>query len=109
MRSTCCQKPHGAKPTGKIGNTLLEYRAFDHIFETISVSQNTKFLVHASFLEIYNEEIRDLLAHDVKTKLDLKEHPDKGVYVAGLSMHKVTSVQECQVSVLLLSFPCSFL
>ncbi|KAF5395048.1 Osmotic avoidance abnormal protein 3 [Paragonimus heterotremus] len=72
-------------------------RAFDHIFETISVSQNTKFLVHASFLEIYNEEIRDLLARDVKAKLDLKEHPDKGVYVAGLSMHKVTSVQECQV------------
>ncbi|KAA3676052.1 kinesin family member 17 [Paragonimus westermani] len=79
-----------------VGSTY-QPRAFDHIFETISVSQNTKFLVHASYLEIYNEEIRDLLAQDVKTKLDLKEHPDKGVYVAGLSMHKVTSVQECQV------------
>ncbi|KAG5450088.1 Kinesin-like protein kif17 [Clonorchis sinensis] len=72
-------------------------RAFDHVFETISVSQNTKFLVYASFLEIYNEEIRDLLARDVKTKLDLKEHPEKGVYVAGLSVHKVSSVDECQV------------
>ncbi|OON15219.1 kinesin motor domain protein, partial [Opisthorchis viverrini] len=71
--------------------------AFDHVFETISVSQNTKFLVYASFLEIYNEEIRDLLARDVKTKLDLKEHPEKGVYVAGLSVHKVSSVDECQV------------
>jgi len=43
-----------------------------------------KYLVHASYLEIYNEEIRDLLGKDVKHKLDLKEHPDKGVYVQGM-------------------------
>ncbi|PAA85906.1 hypothetical protein BOX15_Mlig016377g1 [Macrostomum lignano] len=72
-------------------------RAFDHIFETISVAQSSKFLVHASYLEIYNEEIRDLLGKDVKARLDLKEHPEKGVYVSGLSMHKVTNVSECQV------------
>ncbi|KAA0201034.1 Kinesin protein [Fasciolopsis buskii] len=72
-------------------------RAFDHIFETISVSHSTRFLVHASYLEIYNEEIRDLLARETKTKLELKEHPDKGIYVSGLSMHKVTSVEECNV------------
>ena len=42
-----------------------------------------KYLVMASYLEIYNEEIRDLLGSDVKKKLDLKEHPDKGVYVNG--------------------------
>ena len=40
-----------------------------------------KYLVHASYLEIYNEDVRDLLGEDVKKKLDLKEHPDKGVYV----------------------------
>lgn len=36
-------------------------RAFDHIFESIQVADNSRFLVHASYLEIYNEEIRDLL------------------------------------------------
>ena len=36
-------------------------RAFEHIFESIQVSDNSKFLVHASYLEIYNEDIRDLL------------------------------------------------
>ncbi len=41
-------------------------RAFEHIFETIDVSENTKFLVHASYLEIYNEEIRDLLGKNHK-------------------------------------------
>ncbi len=43
--------------------------------------------MHASYLEIYNEEIRDLLGKDTKKKLDLKEHPERGVYVQG----KVTS------------------
>ncbi|GBN34502.1 Kinesin-like protein KIF17, partial [Araneus ventricosus] len=57
-------------------------RAFEHIFEAISITENTKFLVHASYLEIYNEEIRDLLGKETKKKLELKEHPDKGVYVA---------------------------
>lgn len=37
-------------------------------------------MVSVSYLEIYNEAIRDLLSSDPKAKLDLKEHPDKGVY-----------------------------
>ena len=61
-------------------------RAFDHVFETIQIAEGSKFLVHASFLEIYNEEVRDLLAKDTKVKLDLKEHPDKGVYIPGLQV-----------------------
>ena len=43
-----------------------------------------KYLVHASYLEIYNENIHDLLGTDIKKKLELKEHPDKGVYVPGI-------------------------
>lgn len=57
--------------------------AFEHIFDHVATSSgpNIQFLVRASFLEIYNEEIRDLLSKDPKRKLDLKEHPDTGVYV----------------------------
>jgi len=58
-------------------------RAFEHIFEAIETSDNVKYLVHASYLEIYNEEIRDLLGKDVKKRLELKEHPERGVYVCG--------------------------
>lgn len=71
-------------------------RAFDHVFETISVTEGVKFLVHASYLEIYNEEIRDLLGKDAKQKLELKEHPERGVYVVGLSMHPVHNVADCE-------------
>ncbi|XP_069802978.1 kinesin-like protein KIF17 isoform X1 [Dendropsophus ebraccatus] len=71
-------------------------RAFEHIFESIQCAENTKFLVRASYLEIYNEEIRDLLGEDTKQKLELKEHPDRGVYVKALSQHTVHSVAECE-------------
>ncbi|KAK5872049.1 hypothetical protein PBY51_012783 [Eleginops maclovinus] len=71
-------------------------RAFEHIFESIQCAENTKFLVRASYLEIYNEEIRDLLGHDTKHRLELKEHPERGVYVRDLSMHTVHNVGECE-------------
>uniref|UniRef100_U3KPK1 Kinesin-like protein KIF17 n=1 Tax=Oryctolagus cuniculus TaxID=9986 RepID=U3KPK1_RABIT len=59
-------------------------------------AENTKFLVRASYLEIYNEDVRDLLGANTKQKLELKEHPEKGVYVKGLSMHTVHSVAQCE-------------
>ncbi|XP_077948946.1 kinesin-like protein KIF17 isoform X2 [Gasterosteus aculeatus] len=74
-------------------------RAFEHIFESIQCAENTKFLVRASYLEIYNEEIRDLLGSDTKHRLELREHPERGVYVRDLSMHTVHSVGECETIV----------
>jgi len=71
-------------------------RAFEHIFEAIDASENMKYLVQASYLEIYNEEIRDLLGEDIKKKLDLKEHPELGIYVNKLSLHSVHNTQECE-------------
>ncbi|XP_045404473.1 kinesin-like protein KIF17 isoform X2 [Lemur catta] len=71
-------------------------RAFEHIFESVQCAENTKFLVRASYLEIYNEDVHDLLGADTKQKLELKEHPEKGVYVRGLSMHTVHSVAQCE-------------
>ncbi len=44
-----------------------------------------RFLVRVSYLEIYNEEVRDLLAKDQSQHLDVKERPDIGVYVKDLS------------------------
>uniref|UniRef100_UPI003AABD84E kinesin family member 3Cb n=1 Tax=Centroberyx gerrardi TaxID=166262 RepID=UPI003AABD84E len=59
--------------------------SFQHIFTQISRTQNQKYLVRASYLEIYQEEIRDLLCKDNNKKLELKENPEYGVYVKGLS------------------------
>lgn len=38
-------------------------------------------MVRASFIEIYNENIHDLLGEDPKKKLDLKRHPKTGAFV----------------------------
>ncbi|XP_007567118.1 kinesin-like protein KIF3B [Poecilia formosa] len=59
--------------------------SFEHVFTQISRSQNQKYLVRSSYLEIYQEEIRDLLCKDNNKKLELKENPDCGVYVKDLS------------------------
>eukprot|EP00108_Taenia_solium_P007047 TsM_001205000 transcript=TsM_001205000 gene=TsM_001205000 len=72
-------------------------RSFEHIFETTAVSSDLKYLVRASFLEIYNEELRDLLGKETKIKCELKEHPEKGIFVTGLSMHKVKCVEDCRI------------
>jgi kinesin family protein 3/17 len=51
----------------------------------VSSSSAGQFLVRASYLEIYNEEIRDLLSKDPKVNLELKENLDSGVYVKDLT------------------------
>jgi hypothetical protein len=66
--------------------------SFQHIFEHVSNAQNAQFLVRASYLEIYNEEIRDLLSKDPKNSLDLKENIDSGVYVKDLTSVVVKNV-----------------
>merc|ERR1740123_564940 len=60
-------------------------RTFEHIFKNINMTPTKKFLVRGSYLEIYNEEIRDLLSKTPKAKLELKDHPDGGVFVKDLS------------------------
>merc|ERR1719410_2110087 len=72
--------------------------AFQHIFDKVDSESdpNTKFLIRAGYIEIYNEEIRDLLADDPMQKLNLREDPDKGVYVQNLSMKTVKNVNDTQ-------------
>ncbi|XP_005174158.1 kinesin-like protein KIF3B isoform X2 [Danio rerio] len=70
--------------------------SFEHIFTHISRSQNQQYLVRASYLEIYQEEIRDLLSKDQARRLELKERPDTGVYVKDLSSFVTKSVREIE-------------
>ncbi|KAI8503019.1 Kinesin-like protein kif3a [Branchiostoma belcheri] len=60
--------------------------SFAHIFGHIArAADKSNFLVHVSYLEIYNEEIKDLLHKDQNKRLEVKERPDVGVYVKDLS------------------------
>ena len=45
-------------------------------------------------MEIYNEEVRDLLRQDQSVRLEVKERPDVGVYVKDLLTHVVHNADE---------------
>ena len=80
-------------------------RSFRHIFSSIKEASSTKYMVRVSFLEIYNEQIRDLLAiaqdslsdsqrrTQAPKHLDLREAADKSVFVDGLRQEPVDSVE----------------
>jgi len=61
-------------------------RSIDEIFNYIESLNNsgTKFMVRASYLQIYNENIADLLKNE-KVNLLIREDKKKGVFVEGLS------------------------
>jgi kinesin family protein 3/17 len=71
-------------------------RAFETIFSNIQCDnpEQRQYLVRASYMELYKEDIRDLLSANPKAKLELHEKPDTGVYVKDLTTTVVTSVQE---------------
>ncbi|ETV82641.1 hypothetical protein, variant 2 [Aphanomyces astaci] len=68
--------------------------SFKHIFDKVAITKKKQVLVRASYLEIYNEEIRDLLSKDPKASLDLKENVDSGVYVKNLTAQVVKDAAE---------------
>ncbi|XP_052078458.1 kinesin-like protein KIF3A isoform X1 [Mytilus californianus] len=69
--------------------------SFAHIFGKIAKAEgDTRFLVRVSYLEIYNEEVRDLLHKDQNQRLEVKERPDVGVYVKDLSAFAVNNADD---------------
>ena len=71
-------------------------RTFGHIMDVIETNTDKNFLLRCSYLEIYNEEIHDLLSSDVKQRYELKEYPDKGVFVKDLTMNIVKSIADLE-------------
>lgn len=69
-------------------------RTFEQIFQTIEQSNNKQYLVFSSYLEIYQEEIQDLLEAKSKGKCELREDKDVGVYVNNLNKYICKNVQE---------------
>ncbi|PPJ49530.1 hypothetical protein CBER1_01924 [Cercospora berteroae] len=70
------------------------------MFETINGIQandaNTTCTVEVSYLEIYNERVRDLLNPSNKGNLKVREHPSTGPYVEDLAKLVVRSFVEIE-------------
>ena len=50
--------------------------------------------MRVSYLELYNEEVRDLVGKNMAGKLEVRERPDIGVYVKDLSSFVVKNADE---------------
>ncbi|CAN6363112.1 unnamed protein product [Urochloa humidicola] len=68
-------------------------RAVRDVFETVRKMDDREFLVRVSYMEIYNEDINDLLLLEGR-KLPIKENLERGVYVAGLREEIVNSAEQ---------------
>ncbi|KAI0075401.1 kinesin-domain-containing protein [Panus rudis PR-1116 ss-1] len=67
---------------------------FTRVEEKQRADPNVKFTVEVSYIEIYNEKVRDLLNPKNTGNLRVREHPSLGPYVEDLSKLVVTSYDE---------------
>lgn len=86
-------------------------KSVDHIFGFIDNESNSgkNFLVRCAYLEIYNEQVLDLLskfdmngkgkkspANQKDVSLKIKEDPDRGIYVQDLTQVICKSIPDLQ-------------
>ena len=92
--ATGCGKTHTI--TGTVQQPGVIFLTMQELFERISERTEDKVTeVSLSYLEIYNETIRDLLVPGgSKAGLMLREDANQAVSVAGLSSHHPQNVQE---------------
>ena len=95
---------YGQTGTGKTYTMVGEFknqkdkgiipRAFDYIFEQVKQDKEHKYNILVSFIQIYIEQIQDLLEPS-KKDIRIREDPDIGVYLEGVTWVKVSSTNEC--------------
>lgn len=90
--ATGCGKTHTI--SGRPEAPGVVFLTMKELFDRIDELQDTKVVeVTLSYLEIYNETIKDLLEPSNKV-LTLREDADKKISVSNLSSHRPNSVQE---------------
>lgn len=71
-------------------------KLFDDASEMMGKDPNLNITVEVSYIEIYNEKVRDLLNPKNKGNLRVREHPSLGPYVEDLSKLVVKDFQDIE-------------
>jgi kinesin family protein 18/19 len=92
---------YGATGAGKTFTMLgterdpgIFVRTVHDLYEQIRHNSGTVYRVSLSYLEVYNENIRDLLNPGNLAALELREDPIKGVMVSGITETATSSAKE---------------
>ena len=93
---------YGATGAGKTYTMLgteenpgIMMNSIEELFKAIEVySAERDYKLKVSYIEVYNELIKDLLNGDKSDSLDLREDSDKGVCVAGVTEIMTTNPEE---------------
>lgn len=87
--ATGCGKTHTI--TGSKEDPGIIVRTLRHLFDSIDREQHSKVDISLSYLEVYNENIKDLISNNYG--LELREDDSK-VVVSGLSKHTPSNEEE---------------
>lgn len=81
---------------GRIGQQGVIGFTFEALFDQILEERKQKdFSVRMSFIEIYNEELKDLLNDDTdKPNVEIREDPNKGIYLSGVKELECNSTED---------------
>ena len=60
----------------------------------MAANSTKTFAAKCSFFEIYQEKVFDLLAEASTSSLEVREDPKKGVFVDGITVEQITTVQQ---------------
>eukprot|EP00281_Chroomonas_sp_CCMP1168_P026414 CAMPEP_0206223458 /NCGR_PEP_ID=MMETSP0047_2-20121206/6496_1 /ASSEMBLY_ACC=CAM_ASM_000192 /TAXON_ID=195065 /ORGANISM="Chroomonas mesostigmatica_cf, Strain CCMP1168" /LENGTH=688 /DNA_ID=CAMNT_0053646335 /DNA_START=1 /DNA_END=2063 /DNA_ORIENTATION=+ len=78
---------------GNVDNPGCMVHTVGELFQRITKQDRKQFRVYLTYLEVYNENIRDLL-NPSTGYLDLREDPEKGIAVAGITEFSTSTVEE---------------
>ncbi|XP_022186213.2 kinesin-like protein Klp98A [Nilaparvata lugens] len=79
---------------GSKSNQGLMPRICEALFKRMALGAN--YRIEVSYLEIYNEKVKDLLLKDSGHNLKVRQHPTKGPCVMDLSRHLVSEYKHIQ-------------
>jgi centromeric protein E len=69
-------------------------QSIEEAFSHISLDSERQYMLRCSYIELYNEELSDLL--DMTKEIKIRQDPQKGVYIEGATEEVVTSPEQVQ-------------
>ena len=75
-------------------NPGIMQRVINSLLDTVSNDSENAYQIKLAYLEVYNENIKDLLDPSNTLQLELREDPERGIMVAGITEIFTTNLED---------------